>query len=722
MQKNLIIITALSLLQLQLFSQMEVKEGKPLFPVVNSFYDIGIDPAQLEMLRSLDQPKDQPFRFAIPSAVNLTPYNSGSIIRTGKETVWILGLTSKGAYSLNAIMNPFKMPEGGYMYIYNTDRSSVHGAFTNASAGNSGVLPVLPVPGDSIIIECHFPGKTIPPGSLAVSQVSHDFTGIFGRNHLKDENYGTSESCEVDVACSSDSKQLLSSRSVCRILIDGQYLCTGTLVNNTGSALKAYVLTANHCISTSAEALSSVFVFNYESPWCNGPDVDTRHSISGSTLKATNSGIDFTLLELSSFPSLVFNPYFAGWCIYDSAPSKTFVIHHPAGDVMKVSYDNDAPVSSSYLMKSSLLQYGFWKILTYDSGTTEAGSSGSALFDQDNYIRGTLTGGYADCYSPSDDYFAKISRMFDISVTPSANLRTWLDPVSTGATLCAGRDPYAYNLSLSDTLNNVPAGSTLKSDQLVSPGYGYSTGTNSDSLVKYAEYFDFSGTGEIAWVNIDLAKVIYYSSNDSVTISLYAGGSVPGAVIASKTFSLMDFRDNYIAKVDFDKTIPVSGPFYIGYSEKYRSPLSGLQSQFAVYHSQTLPDASLNTAWFNNGTSWIPFTSHPSFPAPVSLAISVVMVQNSNLNSIPDNPAQSFAMKVYPNPFSNTITFSTGISAGSTSLTIFDHSGNVVLFQHYENIFPGELPVELPMLIPGIYHYRIVNDALTFSGTIIRDK
>jgi lysyl endopeptidase len=721
MYRNLVITFAGLLISITLMAQIEVKTSAPLFPAVSSYYDIGIDASQIEMLQSLYQPKDQPYRFAIPSVVSLTPENSGDIIHRNNETVWVVGVTSKGAFSLNAIMRPFNLPQGGYMYVYDAGKKMVRGAFTNVSAANSCVLPVMPVPGDSMIVECHFPGKNIPSGSVGIDKVSHDFLGFFGRAELKDENYGASGSCEVDAICSSDEYYILSSRSVCRILIDGEYLCTGTLVNNTGTELKAYILTANHCLSSSLEASGSLFIFNYLSPWCDGPDIDITHSISGAALLATNSTVDFTLLELSSFPPIVFKPYLAGWNISEAAAENTFVLHHPSGDVMKVSYDDDSPVSASY-PTGSFLSNGFWEVIYYESGATEQGSSGSSLFGQDNLIRGTLTGGYANCSLPKYDYYSKLSRMFDISTVKSTNLKSWLDPSSTGTTSLAGRDPYAYNISLSDTLNNISPGSNLKSDVLSSPGYGYSTGINSDSLINYAEYFNYSGKGEIAWVKMDVVKSSYISKYDSVRVYVYNDGTTPGAILASKMVKLVDVKDDYELTVDFDETVPVNGPFYIGYREYYRSPLSGSQKQFALYHSETLSDASLNTAWFNNGAEWLPFTQHPSFPGPVSLAIEAILVQNSELNAINDPSESAHDLTVFPNPFSNSVSFSTIVESKNTTLAVFDNSGNVILFQHYENVFPGVLSVDLPTLSPGIYHFKLVNDSVLHTGTIIKGR
>ena len=499
----------------------------------------------------------------------------------------------------------------------------------------------------------------------------------------------------------------------------GTELCSGTLVNNTGKDYKAYVLTAHHCIENESNALSTIFVFNYESPWCDGPDNSRPHSIAGSILKATNTEIDFSLVELSSFPSLVIRPYFSGWDITATPPGSTYTVHHPEGDVKKISIDDNPPVSSSYPV-SGYVSSGFWNILRWDLGTTEAGSSGGGLFDQNSRLRGTLTGGAATCANPEKDYYAKLSRMFSISTVPASNLKPWLDPLSSGATLVSGRDPYFWNLSRSDTLRNMSAGDPGQTDGYTSPDYGYSTGTNSDNLTRYAEYIPFAGTGEIAWIRLNVANTGWVNTTDSVRVTVWRGGAVPGSAIASRLIKLQEVKDNFSLVVDFGRTVTVSGSFYVGYTVYYKTPPGSPQTQFAVRHSQPYAQASLNTAWFYNGTVWKPFTQHPSFPMAVSLDISVIMVENSILNDINDPNVTGPESLVFPNPFSRSVSFSMSDSARVTSLTVFDNKGSVVSSTSYSNVFPGILTLDLPSLASGIYHYMLKNDNEILSGTIIK--
>ncbi len=714
------IATIALLFSAALYSQTEFPAGEPLFPEISQWHEVPVDPALVETMRSIDQPKDQAYQFAIPVEVALTPENSGMIVTRGNETIWVLPLSSKGALSLNLILSPFNLPKGAYVYIYDNERREVRGAFTSESGGNTGVMPLLPVPGDRIVLECHFPGKSFPRGMIGVKQLGHDFAGFFRLAGDKDAYYGRAGDCEVDINCSTNANYLRAARSTVRLLVAGAELCTGVLVNNTGTDYKPYVLTAQHCIENASQAANTIFVFNYESPWCDGPDLTNQHSISGSLLRASNPDVDFSLVELSSFPSLVFRPYFAGWDITTGAPANTYCLHHPEGDVMKITIDSNAPVSSDYPV-SGYASNSFWRILKWEMGTTEHGSSGAPLFDQNGRLRGTLTGGAATCDIPENDYYAKLLRMFNITTISSTHLKPWLDPLSTGATVASGRDPYSWNLSNSDTLQNIPRSDAGQTDAYTGPGFGYSTGHNSDSLIRYAEYIPFSGIGEIAWINLRIGSTSYLTTGDSVRIFVWAGGAQPGAVIASRKIKLTEVKNNFDLEVDFGRTVAVTGPYYVGYTIFYKSMITSPQPQFSVKHSAPYASPSQNTAWFHNGTAWKPFTQHPTFPMAVSLAVNVIMVENSVLNDIGDVIPDKNSMRVFPNPFTNSLTFSvTNTSASSTSLTLVDHAGRVVSSTQYSNIFPGVLTLELPSLAPGVYHYSIVNDNVINTGTLVK--
>jgi hypothetical protein len=85
-------------------------------------------------------------------------------------------------------------------------------------------------------------------------------------------------------------------------------------------------------------------------------------------------------------------------------------------------------------------------VIEWNSGTTEGGSSGSPLFNQNRLIVGNLTGGQADCLTPVNDYFSKIHIAWDHYPVSSKQLRYWLDPDSTGLTEIEGFSPFGGNV------------------------------------------------------------------------------------------------------------------------------------------------------------------------------------------------------------------------------------------------------------------------------------
>ena len=60
-------------------------------------------------------------------------------------------------------------------------------------------------------------------------------------------------------------------------------------------------------------AETTIYTFNYESPYCAPLDGDPSNSISGAVMKAKYDSMDFALTELSLVPPPEYRPYYAGW-------------------------------------------------------------------------------------------------------------------------------------------------------------------------------------------------------------------------------------------------------------------------------------------------------------------------------------------------------------------------------------------------------------------------
>lgn len=399
-----------------------------------------------EVIRQLSVAPDAngPLVFAVPYLVDLKPSSAGTLRQNANGTgSWSLTIHSPGARSLGVLFDPFRLPEGAELYLYTPDKKEVLGALTAANNKASGRLLCRPLPGDSLCIEYSGPVEDLN-AFLGITQVNHDFRGILGGGDRKDEFYNASGPCNVDITCPEGADWQLEKRAVARIIINGNLLCTGSLIRQEAASQRAFMLTANHCIGSQSLAENSVFYFGYESPECGGEDGSISKTISGSTMLSTSLNIDFTLLELSEFPPAAYDPYLAGWDATGTIPDSTVTIHHPSADVKKISWDSDSPVIADF-EDQGFDPEAFWQILQWDGGTTEGGSSGAPLFTPDQQIIGYLSGGYARCGNSVNDYYGRFDLAWDKYAHASQQLKAWLDPGNTGIQSLDGMDPYASN-------------------------------------------------------------------------------------------------------------------------------------------------------------------------------------------------------------------------------------------------------------------------------------
>ncbi len=402
----------------------------------------------------------KPLRIAVDQKVQLTPENSGRWINLDNGSrVWRLEVYSEGAEALAVFFERFRLDKEAMVFLYDPDFKTILGGFNHLTNKTSGILQTAFIPGSRLVLELQVPeGRDY--GELSVGSFSHAFIDVFKKDKRKDAFYGLSGDCEVDINCSEGAAWQQLKRSVCRIIFKRNEfntdLCTGTLINNTSEDGRAFFYTANHCIKTSFEAETAVLYFNYESEECNGIDGNASMTLSGAEVLATSDSLDFSLLLLSEDPPEDYKPYFAGWSRSLNSPLSSVTIHHPRGDVKKISRDKDQALIEyqkedppEWLFRGSVPD-AFWRIGDWESGATEAGSSGCPLFNQAQLIVGNLTGGDASCGYPFDDYFSKFFMNWDYYPEKERQLKYWLDSLDTGFEFIGGYDP----AGISDTLKS----------------------------------------------------------------------------------------------------------------------------------------------------------------------------------------------------------------------------------------------------------------------------
>lgn len=428
------------------------------------------DPFEIEAEMELNRVShSKPLRFALERPVHLSPESHGSWSSAGGTRVWRIHVVSPGAKSLGLVFGRYDLLPGVKVFVYDPGQRNVKGAFTSENNKDSGILPVGHLAGEELVIEMQVPEHMSSYGELELESVSHAFLNTGFKSTAADcpaGEFGCSQACEIDVNCVEGDHWWPVKSSVVRIYTTTLY-CTGALVNNTSYDGTPYVITAEHCLNQQYYATRSVFQFNYESASCFGEDGPLDMSISGADLKVYGDSVDFSLVELSALPPASFGVYYAGWDRTDEQFNGTTTLHHPFGDVKKVSTDVDAPSTPAqpgdvpYSGLEDYHYFSYWWIRQWDVGSTEGGSSGGPLFNQDRKLIGTLSGGNAACgdsigydaeadrviYNPApnyDDYFTRFGMAWDYEESKGNALRPWLDPVGNNPYTLGGYNPSSF--------------------------------------------------------------------------------------------------------------------------------------------------------------------------------------------------------------------------------------------------------------------------------------
>lgn len=391
-----------------------------------------IDIAAMEAEDAINDAKGSAYRFGAELSVDLTLNNSGTweTLANG-DRIWRLAIYSKKAKTINLIYNQFHMPQGAKFYLYNPEKTQLLGAFIDANNKEHGKFSTGLIKGATTVLEYYEPVEVAGEGIIAIGRVVHGYRGFFN----PEKGFGDSGSCNNNVNCPEGDDWQNEIRSVAMILEGGFRACTGAMINNVNNDCTPYFLTADHCLGGSVETW--MFMFNYESPTCDNIDGPTDMTVSGATLLASNGDSDVALLEISSPPPPDYNVYYAGWSAEEVPATSTTAIHHPAGDIKKISFNDDPVFSSSGL---SGVPDSHWEVSEWEDGTTEPGSSGSPMFDQNYRIIGQLHGGSASCTSITYDAYGKMSMSWDNGTTASSRLRDWLDPNDTGILVVDGKN------------------------------------------------------------------------------------------------------------------------------------------------------------------------------------------------------------------------------------------------------------------------------------------
>lgn len=496
-----------------------------------SIPEVNIQKLNTEILLQEDETElqngNKTWRFGSELLINLNAENDGlwQLLPSG-EKMWQLKINCANATSLNFIFNQFQIPEGGRFYVYSPDGSLIEGAFTNQNHNPDGNFATMPILGNSAILEYN------GPEGLKL-QTEYIIRGYRDFNKMA-KAFGTSGACNVNVNCPEGAPWDDEIRSAVMLLTaNNTRFCSGALMNNTANDFTPYILTANHC----GVATTNIFMFNYQSPNCtpnqNGP---TNFTLQGCVRVANNQGSDFALARLNNAIPEDFDAYFSGWSRQTAVPDSAVCIHHPDGDVKKITFNNNTTAIGNYLNADC------WHVLDWELGTTEPGSSGSALYNEKHQVIGQLYGGTANCSNNVDDFFGRLFTSWSGSQA-NRRLRDWLDPLDTDTMELNGLnangpkpdlDLRMVEIKVPDTENCEvmslsPQIIVKNNGSLTINSFVVSASLNNQSLD------DFNWTGVLnagALVTIDLPSVNLNVAN-AQTLNIYS--SLPNGQIDERT-------------------------------------------------------------------------------------------------------------------------------------------------------------------------------------------
>ena len=289
--------------------------------------------------------------------------------------------------------------------------AQVYGPYPAAAIARAKTYWSPPLEGERATLEIYLPPGVAPEAiDLRMPKISHMV--VAGASLSRSEpvsDIGRAGGCEVDVACVATAALSSQARSVAKLVFtdaEGTFLCTGTLLNDSTGSNTPYLYTASHCMDSQEAASSLVTYWFFDAVSCgNRATPAYATGTGGATLLGRSVDADWALVRLNSPPPA--NAVFSAWRADPLVEGAEIgVLHHPAGDLKKVSVGT----MPSYFSFSDATSFTSAR---YTTGSTEPGSSGAGLITLGGggfyELRGGLFAGDGSCTQP--DGFDVYSRL-----------------------------------------------------------------------------------------------------------------------------------------------------------------------------------------------------------------------------------------------------------------------------------------------------------------------
>jgi hypothetical protein len=634
----------------------------------------------------------KPFKIAEAIPVDIDVLKEAEWVEENSMAYGKFTIVAASAKSVSANFDQFFLPEGTELYVYSENGEMITGPVTVGENNENNFWGTWVYKGNKLTVDFKLPVERKNSLKLHISSLAYGFKDIY---RTEVANFGESEACNINVLCALGTGWENERNSVSLILdASSEALCSGALVNNTCNLNIPYLLTANHCFDTPTPQNVAQWKFTFQawSSTCTPSQNANGVTFNGSTLRARNAATDFCLVELNQLPPTNSGITFSGWSRNTAGITSTTIIHHPVGDIMKISRDNQAPVFDNFSGAQC------WR-LGLDIGATQGGSSGAPYYDQNHRIIAQHFG-INDAHLPVCDRVNKFGGRFDLSWTGggtnATRLSNWLDPGNTGAMTTNTRGIYSITgpslvcTNGTFTLNNPPGVVTwsVTPSNLVTPS---------------------SDTGAVA----NITKIS--NGNATITFNLGCANGNPSFTFHTGPYSSSDY--------------PITGPS------------SASCNSYVYYSIPTLTGVtSINWVW-PSGWTYVSGQNTPNLALRTNSSSGVVSVGVNNTCGQSGSYATKYtsvtgfcgfsAFAVYPNPASGelTISFADTATIDLMANTVQEfESYEVKIFNQYQELVystrssRSRLTIPISNLPNGTYYLNVLNKEGVIQRKIFVNK
>jgi hypothetical protein len=492
-----------------------------------------------------------PAQFAVPVPHRVSAARGGSWSVAHGVATWSYAVSVPGAVSLSFHAARAALPAGATLLVRG-ERTT-----TSYSAGDihRGQLWSRVQPGAALQFTLTVPAaaRAQVVFEIASLQVGYRALGPGVADHpyyrqlrAKAAAVSGNASCVVNYECKVTAANTPPAAATVALLVANQFQCTGTLINDVPGDNTPYVLSARHCITGKVDvaddpvAAAEATTVYWDATSACGATLGSIYDPSIPMQAGAQTLVeqqDAWLIRLDVNP-VVSDAQFAGFDATGGAVAGGYTVHHAEG------FDKQFTAWFGQAAKSTLVA-GFAPFLetVNQTGNIGSGASGSALYDQNNHLVGSLTygrdtndaTGYQSCPASSPQApngsngvadFTALAAVWNsvsdhTSATGTTTIKSVLDPQNTGTLTAPSAPAVAVSLGAS-------AGAQVYGDPLTLSwsASGASQCTPSGGLAGDGWSGSLSAAGDLTLTENSTAATTTYTLTCSYAGSRTASASV----------------------------------------------------------------------------------------------------------------------------------------------------------------------------------------------------